>query len=44
MKYTMSYLNSNSLYDPIEKEKERLAKLEEGNDPIRSIVNELKAA
>lgn len=44
MKFTMMMLESDTLHDPIEKEKQRLAALESAGDPIWSIVNELKAA
>lgn len=44
MEYTMNSLESNQMGDPLEIEKRQIAKLESEIEPIRSIVNELKAA
>ena len=44
MEFTINSLESQQLYDPIAREKQQLEKIEAEQEPIRSIVNELKAA
>ena len=44
MEFTINFLESEQLYDPIAREKQQLEKIESEQEPIRSIVNELKAA
>ena len=44
MEFTINSLESAQFYDPIAREMQQLEKIESEQDPIRSIVNELKAA
>jgi hypothetical protein len=44
LEYTMNRIDSENGLDPLEAERRRLATLEAGDDPIRRIVNELRAA
>ena len=44
MEFTIRSLESEQFFDPIAREKQQLEKIESEHDPIRSIVNELKAA
>ena len=42
--YTMQNLESGNTLNPIQERKDRLKKLEAGNEPIQSIINDLGAA